>query len=363
MEKAKISSYQLFVLILLFQLGSALLLPLATDVKQDAWIAVLIGLIGGIFLFFIYYRIYTYYPDALPTTYLQKIIGTFFGRILAFLYLIYFVYLSARVLRDFGEMLAILGYSNTPIAVNQALLLLVVIYTIKKGIEVLARTGEMFFIFIYLLAIIGFILIVLSGLINFDKLRPVLEHGIIPVVKVAMTQNIYFPFGEMVAFCMIFPYLKHPSKLKATAIFAIGLSGINLAISTAVNISVLGTAYISRTQFPLLVTVQAIELAQFLERLDIFFMLAMIILGFFKISIFFYVVIIGTADLFHLKEPSRLAFPIGYVVLIFSIVIASNMSEHFEEGLEMIPVYLHLPFQVIIPFILLVIAIFKNRKG
>lgn len=77
MEKAKISSYQLFVLILLFQLGSALLLPLATDVKQDAWIAVLIGLIGGILLFFIYYRIYTYYPDALPTTYLQKIIGTF----------------------------------------------------------------------------------------------------------------------------------------------------------------------------------------------------------------------------------------------------------------------------------------------
>lgn len=47
MEKAKISLYQLFVLILLFELGSAILVPLAIDAKQDAWLAILSGLIGG----------------------------------------------------------------------------------------------------------------------------------------------------------------------------------------------------------------------------------------------------------------------------------------------------------------------------
>lgn len=363
MEKAKISSYQLFVLLLLFQLGSALLFPIGIDAKQDAWMAIFIGMTGGFFIFFIYYRLYLYYPEALPTTYVQQIIGKFFGRIVGFLYLIFFVYHAARVLRDFGEMLAIVGYPNTPIAVNQVLLLLVVIYTVRKGIEVLARTGEIFFVFIYLLAIIGFVLIVFSGLIHFDKLRPVLEHGLIPVVKVAMTQTIYFPFGEIIAFTMIFPYLNHSRKLKTTVLSAMALSGINLAISTVVNISVLGVSYVSRTQLPLLATVQAIELAQFLERLDIFFMLAMIILGFFKIGIYFYVVVIGTADLFDFKQPSRLAFPIGFVVLFFSIVIASNMSEHLEEGLEVVPIYLQLPFQIIIPCMLLVIAFFKNRKG
>jgi spore germination protein KB len=325
--------------------------------------AILIGMAGGFILFFIYYGLYAYYPDSLPTTYVQQIIGKFFGKVLGFLYLLFFLYLTARVLRDFGEMLAIVGYPNTPIAVNQMLLLLVVIYTVNKGIEVLARTGEIFFIFIYLLAITGFVLIVFSGLIQFDQLRPVLEHGLLPVAKVAMTQNIHFPFGEIIAFSMIFPYVNHPEKLKTTALFALGLSGMNLAISAAVNISVLGVSYVSRTQFPLLATVQAIELAHFLERLDIFFMLAMIILGFFKISIYFYVVVIGTADLFHIKQPSRLSMPIGFVVLFYSLVIASNISEHLEEGLKIVPVFLKLPFQIMIPIMLLVIAFFKNRKG
>ncbi len=36
MEKAKISAYQLFTLILLFEFGSALVLPLASEAKQDA---------------------------------------------------------------------------------------------------------------------------------------------------------------------------------------------------------------------------------------------------------------------------------------------------------------------------------------
>lgn len=75
MEKAKISPYQLFVLILLFQLGSALLLPLGIDAKQNAWISILMAMIGGFFLFLIYHRIYLYYPDSLPTTYVQKIFG------------------------------------------------------------------------------------------------------------------------------------------------------------------------------------------------------------------------------------------------------------------------------------------------
>ncbi|MEH7749512.1 GerAB/ArcD/ProY family transporter, partial [Neobacillus drentensis] len=63
MEKAKISGFQLFVLIVLFEMGSALLLSPGSEAKQDAWIAILFGLVGGIIVFFIYYRLFMYYPD------------------------------------------------------------------------------------------------------------------------------------------------------------------------------------------------------------------------------------------------------------------------------------------------------------
>lgn len=297
MEPAKISPYQLFVLIILFQLGTTLLFQIGIEAKQNAWLAILIAMVGSFGVYLIYIGLYHYYPDVLPTTYVQKILGKFPGKILAFLYMLFFLYLAARVLRELGEMLAVVGYPSTPLVMNHLLLIIVIMYTVRKGIEVIARSGELFFAFIYLLAITGFIFIIASDLINLSNLKPFLEDGIFPVFKVAIDRVLFFPFGEIFAFSMILPYLNKPKKATITGLLALGLCGINLAISTVINISVLGVHTLERTQFPLLNTIQSIELAEFLERLDIFFMLSLVILGFFKLAIYFYVAVIGTADI------------------------------------------------------------------
>ncbi|PGK31755.1 spore gernimation protein KB, partial [Priestia megaterium] len=69
MEKAKISASQLFILMVLFELGSALLVPLAIRAKQDAWLGILLGMLGSFILFLVYHKLYTYYPSLLPTEY------------------------------------------------------------------------------------------------------------------------------------------------------------------------------------------------------------------------------------------------------------------------------------------------------
>lgn len=362
MEKAKISAYQLFILIVLFELGSALLVPLAIEAKQDAWLAILIGMVGGFCLYLVYYGLYLHYPDLPPTEYLQKIMGSFFGRILAFIYVLYFIYLSARVLRDFGDMLITSFYWETPLFILNTLMVLLVIYTIRKGIEVLARTSELLFALIILLGISVLFLIVVSGIIQISNLEPVLEEGIKPVIKTTFTQTLYFPFGEVIIFSMILPYLNRPEKVKKIGLLAIGFSGLILASVMAINVSVLGVNNITRSPFPLLSTIQTIEVAGFLERLDVYFILISIIGIFFKMCVFFYASVVGTANLFKVKESARLAFPLGLAILILSITIASNFSEHVEEGLHIITLYLHLPFQVIIPTLLLLTAFIKNKK-
>lgn len=362
MEKAKISASQLFILMVLFELGSALLMPLAIDAKQDAWLAILLGMVVSFVLLIVYHKLYWYYPDLLPTEYMQKILGKAMGTVLAFLYLFYFMYDASRVLRDFGEMLLAFAYPETPLFIANALLILVIIYTVRKGIEVIARSGELLFILMFTLSVIGFILIACSGLIDFTNLQPVLEEGIVPVLKVVFTQTLYFPFTEAIVFTMILPYLNNPKKVKMTMICATGLSGINLIITMLVNISVLGVGLTARSQFPLLSTVQTIQVADFLERLDVFFMLALVIGIFFKISVLFYAAVIGSASLFKIKSPSRLAYPLGLVVLFMSMTIASNFQEHIHEGLKINMFVLHLPLFVIIPILLLLIAFLKNRK-
>ncbi|MEH7472456.1 GerAB/ArcD/ProY family transporter [Priestia megaterium] len=282
MEKAKISASQLFILMVLFELGSSLLVPIAMDVKQDAWLAILLGMVGSFVLFLVYNKLHSYYPDLLPTEYMQKIMG--------------------------------------------------------------------------------FILIVCSGLIKFINLQPVLEEGVLPVLKVAFTQTIYFPFAEAIVFTMILPYLKDQKKAKLTMLCATGLSGINLTITMLINISVLGVDLTARSQFPLLSTVQSIQVADFLERLDVFFMLALVIGGFIKISVLLYAAVIGTANLFKIKSPSRLSYPLGFVILCMASTIASNFQEHLHEGLKVEMFILHMPILEIIPPLLLLVAFLKNRK-
>ncbi|HWK22847.1 MAG TPA: GerAB/ArcD/ProY family transporter [Ureibacillus sp.] len=362
MEKAKISAYQLLVLIFLFEIGSAILVPLATEVKQDAWLAVLLGLAGGCCLFWIYHSLYSYYPDIPITEYMQRILGSFLGKVLAFFYVLYFMYIAARVLRDFGEMLIIVFYPETPLFVMNVLMVLVVVYTIRKGIEVIARTGELLFIIMMLIGISCIVLITVSGIIDISNLEPLLEEGLMPVIKTAFTQTLFFPFGEVIVFAIILPYLNQPSKAMKTGLLALGLSGLILSLIMAMNISVLGENLISRSHFPLLSTIQSIEFAGFLQRLDIVFMLSTVIGGFFKIILFFYASIAGTANLFNIKNSTQLAYPLGVLLLVISITIASNFSEHVYEGIKIVPLYVHLPFQVIIPSLLLIIAFFMNRK-
>ncbi|MDM5312808.1 GerAB/ArcD/ProY family transporter [Peribacillus frigoritolerans] len=362
MEKANISGYQLFVLIFLFEMGSALLVPLAGEAKQAAWLVILIAMVGGFLLFFIYYGLFQYYPDQLLTEFVRSILGNFLGRIVAFLYILYFIYLAARVLRDFGDTLLTFAYPHIPLFVANAAFILVVVYTVRKGVEVLTRTGELFFVLENLLLMTFFLLIVASGMIHLNNLKPVIEMSVTEMVKMAFTKTIFFPFGEIISFLMIFPYLNEPKRLKKIGISSIAAAGIFLAIIMAINIAVLGVDLTTRSQYPLLSLIQSIEVAGFLERLDVYFLFLLMIGGFIKISVFTYVAVTGTANVFNVKQPSRLAYPVGFVILLSSIIIASNFTEHMHEGLGAVPIYFHLPFQVIIPLLLLIIAFFKNRK-
>lgn len=173
MEKIKINGTQMFMLVVLFEMGSAIVVGIAASAKQDAWISIMLGMVAGVLLFFVYYRLYQFYPDLPLTNYVQKITGKWIGRIISFLYVIYFIYDASRVLRDFSELLTTTMYTSTPQLVLNSLMILTIMYAIKKGFEVIARIAQFYFGFIYLVAITGFLLILMSGILHFENLRPV----------------------------------------------------------------------------------------------------------------------------------------------------------------------------------------------
>ncbi|WP_462410624.1 GerAB/ArcD/ProY family transporter [Neobacillus sp. Marseille-QA0830] len=360
MENAKISAYQMFALVILFEMGSAVLFAPGIGAKQDAWIAVMLGLAGGLLVFMIYYQLFKLYPGLPLTSYVQKITGKWLGRFIGSLYCLYFLYMATRILRDFGDLLVTTIYTDTPLLVINTLLIVTIIYGIHKGFEVIARIGEFYLIVIYVMAILGMVLILISKLIHLENIKPILENGWNPVFWAFLSQTITFPFGEMVVFTTFFPFLNDPKKITKACMGGMLLAGINIVIITVINISVLGATFMSRSNFPLLTTISKIQLADFIERLEVFFMLYLVIAAFFKITLFFYAAVLGAADIFKITDPRRLSFPLGFIALMFSMTISANYAEQIKEGEKIIPFFLHWPFQIMIPVLLLLVAFIRK---
>ena len=360
LEQVKISGFQLFSVIFLFELGSAILIGMASDAKQDAWIAVIMGGLIGCLLYLVYLKLSKMYPSMHLTLYLQKILGRNLGWVFGLIYVIYFIYIASRVLRDFEELLVIAAYRSSSLVTIGLIMVGCVMYAAYKGLEVFFRISELCLFIIGIMFLLLIIFEITSGIVKLHHLVPILENGWKPVFN-ALPSALTIPFGEMITFTMLLPYLNKQEKAKKVGIFAIGLSGFILLLFTLINIAITGADIASRSAFPILTAVSYINIADFVQRLDTVVIICMVLLGFVKITVFFFCAMIGTADLFRIKQPKKLIYPMGITVLVSSIIMAPGYIAHIYEGVKLVPLYLHLPLQVGVPIFLLIISLIKLK--
>ena len=356
----RINGLQMFCLIVLFELGSALLMGYGKDAGRGAWIVLLLGIVMGLLLYCIYTALFYQYPTLPLTSYSQKILGKYVGWTIGFLYVLYFMYIAARFLYNFIDLLITAAYENTSPFIIGFFMMLSVIYVFNQGLEVIGRLAGICFVLVIVTLVVIVVFELASKLVLFENLRPVLEYGWKPILSQLFPLVTTVPFGEMVTFSMILPFLDHSHQARKIGMFAVALSGLYLSFSLALHISILGDNLLIRSTFPFLSTVSLINIADFITRMEPLVVILLVILGFFKIIVFFFCAIIGAADLLNIKQMNRLSYPIGFLILAMSFAINANYIEFLKVGTKIVPYYLHLPFQIIIPLILLLIVMIRK---
>ena len=360
MLKTKISAFQLFSMILLFTYGTAALYFLAPDAKRDAWLTLLLFTPVGVILQLLYTELYYQYPEDTLVTYLPKIFGRFIGYTLSILYILFFIYNSARNLRDFAELILIAVMPEAPLLIISIVFIITFAYGAFAGLENMARAAQiglpivLFFIIIILIALYA-----TSNVVKFYNLKPVLENGIFPVVKAGLTLP-SFPFGESITFAMLYCSTNEPAKVRKTSVSSIICIGILLSINTIMFIVSLGVDFASTSLFPLYESMRLIKLGGVFDKLDILIVIWLSILGSMKVSIMIYVAMLGTAQLIKINDPKYLAAPFGIGILILSILIASNYAEHIWRGQQWTLYYIHYPLVVIVPLLALIVHYVKK---
>lgn len=361
MMQEKIGSVQLFYIMMAFEVGSTVIFGLGAEAKQDAWLVILVSMFCGLVLMWVYTKLFEYYPGDTLTQMIPKIVSKFIGYPLAVIYILYFVYIASRVARDFGELIVATLLPKTPMVVVISGFMIVIVYCLYGGVEVFGRAGEAFVPLLFFFAAVTWSIIYSSHIVDIERLTPILEKGIGPVWKAAFPLTVTFPFGETVLFMMFWPALRDPKKVKKVGFMAILVAGIVLTFNLINVISVIGYDWLSKETYPLLAAVRLASVGNFIERIDAVVTMTMILGGFFKVGSFLYGAALGAAQLFNMKNYRSMIVLFGIIVVPLSFMIADTYVEHIEIGLKKVPHFLHIPLQIVVPTLLLVIAAIRKR--
>lgn len=355
MEKAKISSIQLSLLLMGFLFGSTLIVNPALSAKNDAWLALILGGVCGALLMGIYVAIALLNPSKTLVEILRDRLGKFVGNVVAILYIWYFIHLASLVFRNFGEFMTTTTFPETPMEVIIGIFAALLLYAVNSGIEVLGRLGELFVLIIPIISLtIGLSLITSH---DFTAVLPVLENGMAPVLS-ATFGFVTFPFGETVVFLMLFPHLnKKDSLKKITALSALLFVVLSLFVFLR-DISVLGVDLMYRATFTPHLTSLLIPSINVEPLLNI----NLLIGGGIKISVCIYAAVKALSQVLGIDDYRKLSTPIATFCVVLSIWVYENVIEMIDWAGKVWPYY-SIPFQFVFPLILLFLSLIKKKKA
>lgn len=326
----RISKYQLGAMIILFQIGSTPLFELGIEAKQDAWLVVITGLLMGLLLLLLFLAIQRREPDKNLSLLFIQYFGPFAGKIAVFLYALFFTYESFRNVRDLGELTLMTILPRSPISLIMLILMTLSAYAIYKGLEVFFRVAEFIVLgvlaFYFILIIMSFI----SGIVHLDRLLPILENGIRPVLQESLKSYAWFPFGQMVVFLMFWSYLNEKKVLSKTSIRSYFISGIVILLTNTINLVILGPKFADISTIPLLQSVQLIQIADVFERFDALVILLFYAGIFIKSTLWYLAAVLGLSQLFH-TDYRRFVLPVG-IIIYSTAFIPSSWQSHLEVG-------------------------------
>lgn len=357
MNKEILSNRQGIFVMTMFIIGSAIMVSSSGKAKQDIWIAIILSLLMAMPVIYVYSNLLALYPGKDLFDILTEIFGVVIGKIISLPFIWYSFHLGTLVIRNFSGFVNVISFPETPQAVTVIFLGLFCIWMAKAGIEVLGRWTT--FIFpIAMFIIIGTVILSMTN-IHVKYFRPILYEGLSPIIESAF--GIFsFPFAETVVFTMVFNKLKNTRKSFGVFLKSILLGGAVILIIAVRNVVVLGAPLNSKLVFPSYVAVRTLNIGDFVQRFEVVVAIIFMLGGAVKISICLYAAAVGLTKLLNFDNYRDLTGPVGFLMMSFSCIIYDSLMEMFDWATQIYPYYA-IPFQIILPIIVLIAAKIKLK--
>lgn len=348
MKQHSISERELFFLTVVFVIGTAIMLvpPAAVaEAKQDAWLAMLIGMLLALLVIGALISLQKQFPDKSLVQYSVLVLGQPLGKAIGGIFLLFALQLDAFILRNIGDFVEALILPQTPLVVIHVITIIIVAYAVGMGLEVYARV--MVFFFPILIAIILIISLLNASSAEFSRLLPVLENGYKPLIGGVITTT-SFPFGETVILAMILFRVNNIKKGGRNLIYGVIIGFIFLELGVVRTITVLGVEGSTRLIYPVIASVGEIPIGNILI---ILLTLNWFTFAFGKLAIILYAFCYGLAQWLNINDHKVIILPSAVIITALSILIYSNYTEEAYFAAKINPFY-KIPIELGIPFLL-----------
>lgn len=352
-KASKITPLQFMFTVACYVQSSALLTTFFVPIiTYEAWISVVAGLLVFTPTILIYLALSRLFPGKSIIEIFHIVLGRIGGFVFSLLVIFFFATLTSLNLRDLGLLAKATIMSDTPPVVMTSLCILVCAYGVYHGLHAVVRYSVAFTL-LSVVVVIAVSLITLS-LWNFDYFLPLFQQ---PTIRYIQSGHISatIPNAELLIFMMIIPHVKRAKKGLGWYFFGGFLIGVLVLLTVVVrDTAVLGNA-VSLFSMPPFETQRMVSAMQGLSRLEILYIIVMIVLWFFKVLVLYYATANAVAQLCGLKSYHPLVLVLGAVFVSYSIFAFPNIPVHMAFGREDTAT-LWTFFSVVLPLITLIIA-------
>jgi spore germination protein (amino acid permease) len=321
METVRLSGWQLYNMTSLYVIGTTfLILPgnLIADAKQYGWLILVWATLYGMILAGLWLYLSSRFPGLSVVQIAVQLFGKWAGGLVSLLYIVFFIQVASWVTRNLSDFMHINLMPGTPISVFNIMILLICAYAVVKGIESIAMVSELLGPYVYL----AFWIPISLMLKEWDWRRFSVPYDFHPWETFLHTRYaLAFPFMELVAFMMIFPFAGR--RLKITFLSGIGVTGILLSLCVFFTIGILGVERSSHLVYPIFIIFREMQFTNFVEHVESIISVNILLLVCIKISLSFYCAVLAICQLFHIKARAVVAYPLVWIISAYSLFFES----------------------------------------
>jgi spore germination protein KB len=360
LDNGRINSVQLLFIFLIFEASTAILYAparVAALAGPDSWLAVSLGDgLYGLLVLLVAVALGKRFPAQVFAEYLPEILGKVPGKLLAAVYALILVQYGSAILNEGSTFVQLILLGLTPPVVLDTVLTAMAIYGAYLGIEVIARENGMALPAWVLL--VTLLLFLAAREMNFNNLKPVLENGLLPVLRASLFHSGWR--GEVFFMLMLYPYLNQKQEALKTGLLWLGSVMILAGVVHAVIVGVLGAPVVAHLIYPFEALAGYISVGNFLERLEIVVSVFLIAAFIIKLAIIYHSAGIAVASTLGLKSYRATLIPIALMAIILSRMQFGTYLKLSNYLFYPWPIEA-LSVELVIPALILLIAVIRKK--